>query len=309
MVHPLAGRPVNDADHGGGGAHDVGRLSIRVPRAQVGHGTGDCSIRVAHRGRRRGIRRTGLEGFRRSHPRRPYLLQRRRGRQDCGSLVVTTRSRPARRRARVGSERVEGVPDHHAPTLTTCDRRSVRHRVLVHLHVVRCGADPWWLQIRHARGRDLSTGGDPVRPATGRRPRHRATDWGDGHPVCLLPLSGASHLDLGTPCRGGPAEAKWQGACPRRRLCHRHPDRPGHPRRRVGGPVASRRCLRRPLQGRSGGWHTDRVDRKQLALRRHRLRDRGPHRGDGIFSHHGRAEAPCHAGSTSLSCFHWGRRR
>ena len=239
----------------------MGRLSIRVPRAQAGHGIGDCAIRVAHRGGGRGIRGAGLEGFRRSHPRRPYLLQHRRGRQDRRSLVVTTRSRPTRCRARVGSERVEGVPDHHAPTLTTCDRRRLRHRVLVHLHLVRRGADPWWLQIRHARGGDLSTGGDPVRPATGGRPGRRATGWGDGHPLCLLPLSGAPYVDLGAPCRGGPAEATWPGAFPRRRLCHRHPDRPGHPRRRVGGPVAARRCLRRPLPGGSGGWHTDRVDR------------------------------------------------
>ena len=42
--------------------------------------------------------------------------------RTVGALVVTTRSRPTRCRARVGSERVEGVPDRHPAH--SYDRRS-----------------------------------------------------------------------------------------------------------------------------------------------------------------------------------------
>ena len=46
---------------------------------------------------------------------------------------------------------------------------------------------------------------------SGRRAGHRAVGRGDWGPLRILPLSGASHVDLGPPRRGGPAQTGGRG--------------------------------------------------------------------------------------------------
>ena len=74
-------------------------------------------------------------------------------------------------------EPLAGVPHRHPPAAPPRLGSRRLDRLPVLLHVVRRGADPRWVRIRHHRGRDLAAGGRVPRPpgggGTGRRPTRR----------------------------------------------------------------------------------------------------------------------------------------
>ena len=200
MVHALAGRLVDSADSVGGGADDMGRLAIRVPRAQTGDGAGDGPLRVAHRGRRCRLRGAGLEGFGGAILAAHVFF----------NIAVVVRT--------VGALWSRIDPDlHDAGRVLGAREWKVFRTVTLPLlrPAIAAAAAIVFLFTFTSFGVVLILGGFRFAtleveiyrqavtlfdlPSAGAG--HRAVGRGDWGPLRLLPLSGASHVDLGPPPR------------------------------------------------------------------------------------------------------------
>ena len=184
VVHGVAGHPVDRAHGVGGDAGGVRAVALRVSRSAPRARAGDGAVRAPDRGRRLGVRERARPGWparvprARSEPRRdpdrPRVLQLRGGRAHGRWAVGAPRSAPGGGGTDARRKPVARVPRGHPARAAARDRGGERHRVPLHVHVVRRDPDPRWAAHLDPRDRDLPPDRAAARSSRRGRPHHRA---------------------------------------------------------------------------------------------------------------------------------------
>ena len=227
----VGARPHPDA--GPGPVRCCAHRALRAPDRRGRHGLPRrARTRRSARPRRRGARSRGRpapDGHR-GDP-RPRVLQLRRRRPHGRRGVGGHRPRHRGRRPDARGIAVADLPVGDAAPAATLARRCGRHRVPVHLHLLRRREDPGRTPHRHDRGRDPPADHPAARPASRVGPVAAAARRGDR---CTEPLPASRPSPGHRSAPGGTvdlAPRRGHGAVPRvgdGRLGARAARRPDH---------------------------------------------------------------------------------
>ena len=219
LVHGLAGGRIHPGHPGVRPARRLHPGPLPVLRQEPGVGGGGGAVRAADGGGRRRLpcparpRRTlrrgpPLHGL--GDPHRPRFLQLRGGGAHSGKLLGAHRPQVGGGGPGAGCRPPAGFPRRYPASSAPPDRGGLLDSLPVHLHVLRGGADPRGVRLRHHRGGRVA--GGHRQPGSGRlrRPGGGAAGRGRRRPArCRTGVGPAPGVRRATaPPSGGSARRR-----------------------------------------------------------------------------------------------------